>query len=116
MDIYGVTLFFSVVGMITILGLKIYNIMEFGKFYNIKQAILLFCGYVILWLFCLVTFLNSPTEVIFNISYTLFSMLLWLNIGILFIEVLMHFKSLVPVETERNSMQYYRDNPIKLKD
>lgn len=110
MDIYGIFFTISILSILAITTLKIYNLVEEAKFYSTTNAILLFCGFMIAWLFGLVAFLNSPTEKIYHIFFIFSSVVMGLNVAFLGIELIFSLKTLIPKNQQQfNAQKHYAD-------
>lgn len=65
MSFYDTLFILQFLAVITLLGLKLYNLMSVGEFYDFKIAVLTFIGYFLAWGVGLIVIMVNPTEVIY---------------------------------------------------
>ena len=100
MNIYAIMFLIHFLAVISITGLKTYNITKKGEFYDMTWSWLLFGGFFIAWFIGLITILTNP-EMIFYVTFFKFSTaLMLLNVVFLVIELLLYWKTIGVQQTQ----------------
>lgn len=85
--VYELLFLFVLAGAISVTTLKLYNVIHKGEKYTFVTAILLFAGYLLIWLFMLTILLGNPEEILYITTHRLISLGLVLNFVFLIVEM-----------------------------
>jgi len=92
MDFEGLMFILSFLGIVYILGCKVYNAMNFGKIYDLSKGWLYFGGVLILWYILLAIQLTQPQKVIWHTLFNFTPLFLGLNVFTLALEIFFNFQ------------------------
>lgn len=89
---------------------KIYNLMGVGTFYHIKIGFLLFAGYGLGYgLSFITTLLDSGDELMYSLVFSVLSLLLIVNVVLMFIEVIFYLRETSLGPTKAHNAQGVRN-------
>lgn len=85
--VYELLFLFVLAGAIGITTLKLYNVINRAEKYTFVTAMLLFAGYLLIWLFMLNILLGNPEVILYITTYRLISFGIGLNFVFLVAEM-----------------------------